>query len=249
MTQHVQPIRPAATVILVREAQPQFEILMLKRSASSAFAGGMYVFPGGRVDNDDHLQLYASMARGPDERQAAQVAAIGHEYLGYWIASVRECFEEAGILLAYDGSGQLVTHDLPGLADLRRRLNAGELLFEDVCRQAGVTLALDRIHFHNRVVTPLGRPRRFDTRFFIAHAPDRQADSHDDVETVDSVWLSPEEALRRHADGTFGLMRVTERQLQTLSRHRRAADVVAMAVAQQQFQVQRPVLPPGDAPG
>ncbi len=246
MTQPVQPIRPAATVILVREAVEAYEILMLKRSSRSAFAGGMYVFPGGRVDADDHLQRYATMARGPTEHQARQVAAVGHEYLGFWVACVRECFEEAGILLAYDAAGQLVTNENhPELDQLRDALNAGQLGLDDVCEQLNLTLALDRVHLFNRWVTPAGRPRRFDTRFFIARAPDEQADSHDAVETVDSVWITPSEALARNAAGEFDLMSVTVKQLTELATFRHADDVVAMSESRTDFPVFRPVLPAG----
>ncbi len=246
MTRAVQPVRPAATVILVRDAVPHFEVLMLKRTRHAAFAGGRYVFPGGRVDGDDHLELYARLSRGPGERQAHQIAAIGHEHLEYWVAAVRECFEEAGILLAYDAQGRLLTHADPRIGTLRGALNAGRISFDEVCRELGVKLALDRVHYYDRWVTPYGRPRRFDTRFFIALAPDAQAGSHDETEVVDSVWLSPREALARHAAGEFALMRVTERQLARLSEFERADELVAMVESIREFKVNRPELPPGD---
>jgi len=78
----VQPIRPAATVIIVRQADSGFEIFMLKRASESAFAGGMYVFPGGRVDPDDHLHKYDAWRRGPSPAQAAQMQALGDEWRG-----------------------------------------------------------------------------------------------------------------------------------------------------------------------
>ena len=99
----------------------------------------------------------------------------------------------------------------------RGPLHAGELSLFDICRRENLTLAVDRIHFHNRFVTPLGRPRRFDTRFFIAEAPAEQTGSHDEKETVDSIWISPRQALARNADGEFDLMKVTEMQLGWLS--------------------------------
>ena len=70
----VQPIRPAASVILARDTDPGFEILMLRRTAHAAFAGGMYVFPGGRVDGDDHLHVYDALRRGPDDGASAATA-------------------------------------------------------------------------------------------------------------------------------------------------------------------------------
>ena len=192
-----QPIRPAATVILVRGARAGFEVFMLKRTGRASFAGGMFVFPGGRVDGDDHLHRYDAVRTGPSEAQAGQVAALGAEWRGYWVAGIRESFEEAGLLLAYR-DGRLVSYAGDGERDrfmaYRQPLHAGELTLFDICRRENLSLAVDRIHYHNRFVTPFGRPRRFDTRFFIAEAPAEQSGRHDDRETVDSVWISPQDA-------------------------------------------------------
>jgi 8-oxo-dGTP pyrophosphatase MutT (NUDIX family) len=244
---NIQPIRPAATVILVREAGAGFEIFMLRRTSEAAFGGGMYVFPGGRVDGDDHLHLYDDLRVGPTEAQAAQREALGYEWRGYWIAGIRESFEEAGLLLAYDASGALVRYDDHAVRErfegYRKPLHAGELSLADICRAEGLRLALDRIHFFNRFVTPFGRPRRFDTRFFVAEAPEGQAGAHDEFETVHSVWISPQEALARNDAREFDLMRVTRMQLETLARFPSKADLLAGAVAQREFPVHRPQVP------
>ena len=116
----VQPIRPAATVILLREAARGFEIFMLKRTSRASFAGGMFVFPGGRVDSDDHLHKYDAVRTGPSEDQAGQAKALGAEWRGYWLAGIRESFEEAGLLLAYR-DGALLSY---ANADERRRFAA-----------------------------------------------------------------------------------------------------------------------------
>lgn len=223
-TGKVQPIRPAATVIIIRDGPPEhpsgYEIFMLKRSGKSSFAGGMYVFPGGKVDPDDHLHALDDYRVGPTEVQANQQAALGAEWRGYWIAGIRECLEEAALLLAYDESGQLVGFDDKALHDRmeadRHALHQGDLDMVDICRREGFKLAVDQIHFLNRFVTPIGRPRRFDTRFFVAKAPPSQLGLHDDVETVGSEWIAPSEALERNAAGEFDLMRVTQLQLQGL---------------------------------
>jgi len=243
----IQPIRPAATVILVRDADPGYEIFMLRRTSDAAFAGGMFVFPGGRVDGDDHLHLYDEFRIGPTEAQTAQRDALGFEWRGYWVAGIRESFEEAGLLLAYDASGELVRYDDHVIRErferYRTPLHAGELSLADICRQEGLRLAVDRIHFFNRFVTPFGRPRRFDTRFFIAEAPEGQTGTHDDLETVDSRWISPQEALARNDAREFDLMRVTRMQLETLARYPGKADLIADALAQRHFPVHRPHVP------
>jgi 8-oxo-dGTP pyrophosphatase MutT (NUDIX family) len=244
----IQPIRPAATVIIVREAEPDYEIFMLKRTSAAAFAGGMYVFPGGRVDGDDHLHKYDERRIGPSEQQTAQREALGSEWRGYWIAGIRESFEEAGLLLAYAADGELLAYEDDAAASrfdaYRGPLHAGELTLNSICEQENLKLAVDNIHFYNRFVTPLGRPRRFDTRFFIAAAPPGQTGRHDDKETVDSIWISPHEALRRNDEKQFDLMRVTRLQLEDLARSHSKAEVLAAAAASTQFPTHRPALPP-----
>lgn len=246
--QNVQPIRPAATIILVREADSSFEIFMLKRTSRASFAGGMYVFPGGKVDSDDHLHKYDAYRYGPTDQQAAQVKALGDEWRGYWIAAIRETFEEAGLLLAY-ANDALVSFDTPKqrarFDAYRPQIHAGSISLLDICCDENLRLAVDQIHFYNRFVTPFGRPRRFDTRFFIASAPQAQIGKHDEKETVDSIWISPQDALVRNKAKEFDLMNVTRMQLEWLSVYDNKAAVLEMAAAQQQFLIRRPVLPPG----
>jgi 8-oxo-dGTP pyrophosphatase MutT (NUDIX family) len=208
----------------------------------------MYVFPGGRVDSDDHLHKYDAIRHGPTDTQQPQVSALGDEWRGYWIAAIRETFEEAGLLLAYQGE-QLVSCADQAVHDrydaYRPQLHSGELSLLEICAQEGLRLAVDQVHFYNRFVTPLGRPRRFDTRFFIAAAPESQRGQHDAKETVDSIWITPQEALARHADKEFDLMNVTRMQLEWLSEYADKQAVLDMAVNKTQFPISRPVLPPG----
>ncbi len=243
----VQPIRPAATVIIVRDAEQDFEIFMLKRTSAAAFAGGMYVFPGGRVDGEDHLHKYDERRVGPSEQQAAQRHALGPEWRGYWVAGIRESFEEAGLLLAYTPDGELLAYEDDAAQArfdaYRGPLHAGELTLGAICERENLKLAVDHIHFYNRFVTPLGRPRRFDTRFFIAAAPPGQTGRHDDKETVDSIWISPRDALRRNDKKQFDLMRVTRLQLEDLARSRSKAEVLDAAAASTEFPTFRPQLP------
>ena len=253
MSMPTQPIRPAASVILTRDTGASarstgagFETLMLRRTSNAAFAGGMYVFPGGRVDADDHLHAYDDIRRGPDPTQVAQQHALGMEWRGFWIAGIRESFEEAGVLLAYDAAGALLDLHEPAIRARfdahRRALNAGATSLEDIVRREGLQLAVDRMHFYNRWITPEGRPRRFDTRFFVAEAPPKQHGRHDEAETVDSLWITPAEALERNAAGTFGLMTVTERQLAILAEYPTAGALHAAMTAERPFPVYRPVL-------
>lgn len=219
---------------------------MLRRTSRAAFAGGMYVFPGGQVDSDDHLHVYDTVREGPSEQQAPQRRALGYEWRGYWIAGIRETFEEAGLMLAYTTDGELLAYDDDNRERFdayRKPLHSGELTLLDICAQEDLRLAVDHIHFVNRFVTPLGRPRRFDTRFFLAEAPPGQAGAHDEKETVDSIWISPAEALERNDAGAFDLMRVTRVQLETLAEQETHADLLGWARNNDVFPIFRPALP------
>ncbi len=242
-----EPIRPAATVIIVRDAEPQFEIFMLRRTNSAVFAGGMYVFPGGRVDDDDAASAYRNIINGPDVSQSTQQQALGENWQQYWLTGIRETFEEAGFLLAYDQHGEILAFDETShdrFHSYRQQLHDGDISLSEICEVESLTLALDRIHFFNRWITPPGRPRRFDTRFFITAAPVSQTGLHDGHETVDSLWISPNEALTRYRDGDLGLMKVTEMQLANFSQYTTADEFLLMAKDNRSF----PTYDPGSTP-
>ena len=244
MSNPVQPIRPAATVIIVRESKIEFEIFMLKRTSSASFASGMFVFPGGKVDQDDHLHKYDEYRIGPSEAQQIQIQSVGYEWRGFWIAAIRETFEASGVLLAYDQSGGIVSFQEPEVekryASYRQPLHDGEISLLDICEAEGIKLAVDQIHFYNRFITPIGRPRRFDTRFFIAAAPKAQHGIHDKQETVESIWINPTEALRLNDEKEFDLMRVTRMQLEWLTKYINKAELLDAASNQKEFLVRRP---------
>ena len=245
------PIRPASSVVLARDTDSGIsagiELFMLERTSAAVFAGGMHVFPGGRVDEADHDPEYQQFAVGPDLAQRAQVAAVGENALGFWIAAIRECFEEAGFLLAYDAEGRMLE-----LADEvtvarfvahRAALNDGTLTMLQMCRMEQLKLAIDHLHYYHTWITPPGRPRRFNTRFFLASVPATQEGIHDNMETVSSHWITPADALARHADGKFGLMPVTKTQLQAFAVARDSNALVDMARTAKQFPVYRPMVP------
>ena len=178
-----QPIRPAATVIIARPSASQFEILMLKRANAAVFAGGMYVFPGGKIDardGDPALQPHLSPL---SPKQRAQKNALGDQWQACWVAAIRETFEEAGILLAYNLDDQLVDTKNIDTQEYRSAIHAEKNSMIDLCRNESLSLALDQLHFFNRWVTPEGRPRRFDTRFFLVH----ERFIHNDPEQVSGI--------------------------------------------------------------
>ena len=217
------PIQFAATVVIVRDADPQYEIFMLRRTNSAVFAGGMYVFPGGMLDETDAAEDHADVITPPSLAQAGQTAAAGPDWQRFWIAGIRETFEEGGFLLAYDKHGEMLSYNAGNeqrFIDYRGALHRGEISLFDICRKESLSLALDRIHYYNRLITPPGRTRRFDTLFFIAKAPPSQTGFHDGFETVDNRWISPDAAIDAHEQETFGLMRATRRQLEEFKDHK-----------------------------
>ena len=223
MTAPVIP-RPAATLALLRDGEHGLEVLMMRRTHLAEFASGAYVFPGGAVDDADHDPAIAELARGMDDAQASRALGVPQGGLAYWIAAIRESFEEAGLLLAYDGTGEVVAIEDESrrarLGEQRRLLNDGKESLVGLLREQRLTLATDALAYLSRWITQAGRPRRFDTRFFLARAPARQRSEHDGSELLHHVWLAPGEALARHARGEVNLLFPTIKTLQTLSRFR-----------------------------
>ena len=184
--------------MLLRDGADGIEVFMLRRNADLAFVPGAFVFPGGAVDDSDAI--------GEDDP--------------FMVAAIRECFEEAGALLAYDTTGTYVDLRDEGTAArfraYREDVHAGRCTIHELCRREGLRLAVDALHWVSRWVTPPRAPRRFDTRFFVARAPSNQAFLHDDRELIASEWVRPLHALDRFKGGDIELILPTERSLELL---------------------------------
>ena len=213
--------QPAATLILVRDAVQGIEVLLLQRGMGAAVGGGAYVFPGGVLESTDQDEQLASRCVGMTDAAASRLFNLERGGLAYWIAAIRECFEEAGLLLAYDENDEIPALDDTDtgnrFADLRNKLNAGELMLADMCSNYNLRLATDRLAYFDHWITGAGRPRRYDTRFFIAVAPQAQSPSHDDGETVGNIWIRPAEALERYRAGEIELIFPTFKSLELLA--------------------------------
>jgi 8-oxo-dGTP pyrophosphatase MutT (NUDIX family) len=205
------PLRPAATVMLVRDASGGgVEVLMVRRTVASAFAGGMYVFPGGRVDEADGEPAVAEYVDGLDDATASSLLGLPGGGLAFWVAAIRECFEEAGLLLARPM--------VVGLLEERAAVHRGELSMVELCRRHQVRLDAAALRYVSHWVTPVGEtPRRFDTRFFVAAAPAGQDGRHDDAELDDSRWIEPAAALAAAAERRLTLMPPTEHNLRFIA--------------------------------
>ncbi len=225
--------RPAATLALLRDGERGIEVLMMRRTHLAQFASGAYVFPGGALDDADHDPAFAALVRSIDDAQASRILSVPRGGLAYWIAAIRECFEEAGLLLAYECTGELVSIDgesrRAAFRKQRQALDQGHISLADLLREQRFTVATDMLAYLSRWITQAGRPRRFDTRFFVARAPARQQSEHDGSELLHHAWLTSEEALARNARGELSLLFPTIKTLQTLARFRDVDEALAYA--------------------
>ncbi|MGA8050827.1 MAG: MBL fold metallo-hydrolase [Burkholderiales bacterium] len=210
--------RPAATVVLLREAASGPEVLMLQRTKGAAFLAGAYVFPGGALDSADGDTRLLRRVTGLSDAQASTLLGLPSGGLAYWVASMRECFEEAGILLAHDERGQPVSAErVEQLAQFRAPLNAGELAFPEFLERERLILPAGELAYIGHWITAPGRARRFDTRFFLALAPQGQSGSHDASEIIQHAWIRPQDALERSARGEIELVFATKHTLAELA--------------------------------
>jgi 8-oxo-dGTP pyrophosphatase MutT (NUDIX family) len=226
----VVAVRDAATVVLVRD-RPHLEVLMLQRTPHAVFSPGASVFPGGAVDDDDRAPAVAALVTGGDDPAVSDEMSLSRGGLGVKVAAARECFEEAGLLLARSAATGAAV-DLTEaarrarLADLRHALNGGRVAWADVLAAEHAVLDVRDLHLFAHWRTPVGAPRRYDTWFFVARAPDGDDGIHDDNELVASAWMSPADALGEHRAGGIDLIFPTMRTLTILSRFGTAGDVI-----------------------
>lgn len=216
-------LRPAATVLLLRDGAGGLEVFMVQRHYQIDFAGGALVFPGGKVDERDFApELAPHLTANP---------AFGAMLIPFAVAAVRESFEECGVLLARGTDGALV--DAARLATLetkwRQPMARGEIGILDMVAAEDLTLALDLLTHYSHWVTPVFMPKRFDTHFFLAHAPADQLALHDGGETVDSIWIQPAAALADAVAGRRSVIFPTRMNLSVLARDGTAAGAIARA--------------------
>ena len=239
------PVRPAATVMLVRDGERGVEVFMLQRTHGAVFARGQYVFPGGKVDDADHGGRFEPICDGLDDADASRRLGLDHGGLAWLVAATRECFEEAGVLLArpVDGDDVIRFDDDEVAARFnaaRHQVHDGSLALPDLCAREGLMLMVDRMHLVDHWITPVGERRRFDTRFFVARAPVAQEPLHDHGETIASLWVRPADALRMWQDGELQMFPPTLASLRFLQTHATSDDVMAAAAV---VGVPRPILP------
>lgn len=208
--------RPSASVILVRDGPTGVETFMVRRHERSRVAPRAFVFPGGTVRSDDSAYASDSLAAALSNRSDTSLSEA--EARAYVVAALRELFEEAGVLLACDSSGELLAVDESDtplrerLAAARLAMQAHELSLSELLEQHGWQPAFDALVPFSHWVTPTMLAARFDTRFFVAEMPPRQNALHCTIETSEGVWLTPRDLL----SGDYPVVYATAQHLKRL---------------------------------
>jgi 8-oxo-dGTP pyrophosphatase MutT (NUDIX family) len=221
------PVRDAATVVLLRDAQAGLEVFLIKRSGLSDVLGGAYVFPGGKLDAADAL---ADMPSRIDQSVQTLHAALNEHELSHagaaalYVAALREVFEESGVLFAEDVSLEVT-------AQAANMLKQG-LTFDTTLTSLSLRLQTKSILPWSRWITPKlasVSTKRFDTRFFVAAVPQHQTAAHDNHEATTSIWLPPRVALEQYWNHEIALAPPQIMSLAHLSHHANVASVLAQA--------------------
>jgi 8-oxo-dGTP pyrophosphatase MutT (NUDIX family) len=235
---------PAATILLVRDA-PGLEVLMVVRQHEIDFAAGALVFPGGKVAADDFDPNWAARVDGAE--------ALAETEIAFRIAAIREAYEESGVLLARRdaarGRGRALADGAAcaALAPARAAVARSEASFLALIAEAGLALALDALTPFAHWITPQGMPKRFDTRFYVAVAPDAQIAACDGRETIDAIWMAPGAAVEDGRENRRKIIFPTRLNLELLAEAQHAADAVARAQARRIVTVEPKIVKEGEA--
>ncbi len=219
------PIRAAATVLPVRE-RDGLEVCLLRRNADSTWVAGLALFPGGAVDARDDASELREHLELPDAELAGGVAP--------WVAALREMYEEIGVLLATDPTGDWAWRDATRAEQIARRraaVAAEEHDLAAVLASQGLRLRVDHLRFFAHWVTPPGQARRYDTRFYLAQVPGDAPVQADGTEIVAAEWVTPPEAIARHEEGTLPMLPPTLAALHWLAQYPTVEEALAGADA------------------
>lgn len=202
-------VRDAATTVLLRDtdggATHGLETLLLRRHGNHVFGANAYVFPGGAIDAADDDPALAARCQG---RVVQARAGLGTHELAASMAAIRECFEEAGLLVGCAAQRA----DTASLEAMRTALNAQTQTWAQVAEALDLCFSLDALLYFAQWTTPVGPPKRYATRFFAAAAPPGEA-TCDGYETTHVWWAPPADALAARQRGEIELMPPTSSTL------------------------------------
>jgi 8-oxo-dGTP pyrophosphatase MutT (NUDIX family) len=219
-----QKLRQAATVILLRSAEPNgFEVFLTRRPDEMAFLGGMFCFPGGAVRKEDCAAPMLRLCNGlspADARRMIGAHLSPPQALGFWVAAVRELFEEAGVLLAVDHSEKpwpAARERGHNLVEKRAALLEETLNFRSLLESEKLLCDASRLVYFSHWQTPEQSSIRFDTRVFLAVLPENQTPLPTSPEVAHSFWVTPDRALELFAENELPLIFPTFVSLRTLA--------------------------------
>lgn len=223
---------PAATIIIGREGPGGFEVFMVVRHQQIDFASGALVFPGGKANPGDHDPDIRNRCAGADGMDDGDLALR--------VAAIRETYEESGILLAHPaGTGTLVSgQHLKALIPYRQQLAENRIDMLDFLKAESLELAVDSLTLFAHWITPEMMPKRFDTFFYLAEAPADHLGVHDGTESVDSVWITPTQALAENEAGKRTIIFPTRMNVAKLARNHSISEAIETAKSSRIMTVQ-----------
>jgi 8-oxo-dGTP pyrophosphatase MutT (NUDIX family) len=207
--------------VFLRDGEPGLEVLLLRRGRRAGFAPDTYVFPGGRVDPADAASARVSPIDGLTPEAAATRLSLPKgdpPAIAYYLAALREAFEETGILLGTRGDGSLPPTAAmePAVDRIRNDLMEGRIGFADALATLECRLSGGAVEYFAHWITPRRQPRRFDARFFAARVHRSSASIVDPREMTEARWISPGRAIDEHARGALPMIRPTVWTLEKL---------------------------------
>jgi len=248
LTENKNILKDAATVILIRPSNSgDWEIFLARRHHNQTFMAGAYVFPGGQLeetDNDPELENYIKTADVFDPSRLLQDGSLSSEKARrFFIAAIRETFEEAGILLGGKTTGYFVSFRdekvLKRFNDYRHQLNASKITLVDIARKEEISFFPDALIPYAHWITPEFEKKRFSTRFFLAELPPDQTPVADAMELTESIWVTPQKALAMHRQKEIILMPPTLKTIEELSAFRDIKELFSAA----KIKIIYPILP------
>ena len=215
--------------MIVRDSDIGVQVFMMKRSLRSSF-GGIWVFPGGILEDQDQDIAKKNYCNGIDEKKAKAILNYDQESLTYWIASLRETFEETGALIAIRDNNSFFTpteDEAINLERLRSDLNNGKISFISILKQLKLKIALERLIYISHWITPDVETKRYTTRFFLTSLNEEVTMTHDDLEGSDSKWIGINEALEEHKAGRISLIMPTIKNLESISSYKNTQEMIS----------------------
>jgi 8-oxo-dGTP pyrophosphatase MutT (NUDIX family) len=216
--------RPAATIVLLRDGAAGLELLLMRRSRRAGFVPGAWVFPGGRVDGTDAADsILEHLDHLDTDAAAARLALHGADppAVAYYLAALREAFEETGILVGVrpDGSPPPTAAEDDDVDAVRDHLMQDRVSFAEAVARVGCRIAGNAVEYIAHWITPEPEPRRYDTRFFAARVPSDARAIVDPREMTDALWITPIEALERLDRGELPMVFPTIKTIEALAPH------------------------------